>query len=51
MIYNQVGHMREKQWISYEDICKSGIQIYVYDYDFNFNFNFKVIIKSNHDWP
>lgn len=35
MIYNQVGHMREKQWISYEDICKSGIQSYVYDYDFN----------------
>lgn len=35
MIYNQVGHMREKQWISYENICKSGIQSYVYDYDFN----------------
>lgn len=35
MIYNQAGHVREKQLISYENICKSGIQSYVYDNDFN----------------
>lgn len=32
---DQAGHVREKQLISNENICKSGIQSYVYDNDFN----------------